>query len=100
MTVTPLVDHPERIDIQRRHALYYPDEAALASSSATGERTDTQRLDVLQRLFAGADFAYETPGGKRAVLLIDIPPGVRVGAGIRAFADDARPHAPDAGGGA
>jgi hypothetical protein len=46
-------------------------------------RSDSELLDVAQRLFEGADFAYGDADEKRPVLLLALPRGVKIGADFR-----------------
>lgn len=66
--------------------------AALAAQEAA--RRESERLDAAQRLFSGVDFAYGDPESPRAVVVLDLPKGVRVGADFRAFLDAARQSTP------
>ena len=50
--------------------------------------SDYDRLNALQDLIEGADFAYGDADEKRPVVLLRLPEGVRVGADIRKFADE------------
>jgi hypothetical protein len=61
---------------------------------APSEPTDTERLDIVQKMLRCADFSYDAGDGRPVpVLIIEIPPGVRVGADIRKSLDSFLDHA-------